>query len=118
MPLSESEFERIAERTRRMLDEGWADETRAIRERGGFGPTAIQALGYAEVLQWIDGELDRDACEARIAQRTRQFARRQRTWFRRFPEIHWLEGADADELAPHALRELGWSSGDGARSPR
>jgi len=39
----------------------------------------------------VDDELDRDACEQEIALKTRQFARRQRTWLRKFPEIDWLE---------------------------
>ena len=81
---------RIRERTRRMLDGGWIEEVRAIRDGAGFGPTAVQALGYPEVLRHLDGELDRAELQTTIALRTRQFARRQRTWFRKFPEIEWV----------------------------
>lgn len=89
---------RIRERTRRMLDGGWIEEVRAIRDGAGFGPTAVQALGYPEVLRHLDGELDREELEATIALRTRQFARRQRTWFRKFPEIEWVPAPDSDDL--------------------
>lgn len=81
---------RIAERVRLMLDSGWVEEARAIRDGVGFGPTAAAALGYAEVLAFADGTIDRAECERRIALSTRQFARRQRTWFRKFPEIAWV----------------------------
>lgn len=78
---------RIGVRTRAMLEAGWAEETRRVREGRGFGPTAAQALGYAEVLELVDGRLTLAACTERIVQRTRQFARKQRTWFRKFPEL-------------------------------
>ena len=77
---------RIPERTRSMLDAGWVDEVRAIRSGGGFGPTSIQALGYREVLDLADGKVTREEAEQTIALRTRQFARRQRTWLRGFAD--------------------------------
>lgn len=94
-PAAELE-ERIRARTAEMLAAGWIDEVRALRDGPGFGPTSIQALGYSEVLLHLDGELDRDELRERIALRTRQFARRQRTWFRRFPEIRWIDPASRD----------------------
>lgn len=103
---------RIEARTRAMLERGWVEEAVAVREDPGFGPTAIQALGYAQVLRHADGELEREACVAEIALRTRQFARRQRTWYRKFPEIRWLEGAVEEELerlTSEALDVFGWS---------
>lgn len=101
--------QRIAARTRAMLDAGWADEARAIRDGVGFGPTSIQALGYREALLLADGELGRAEAEQAVALRTRQFARRQGTWFRKFPEIEWLPGAETPEdLLPRAARALGW----------
>ena len=102
---------RIECRARRMLEAGWIEEAVAIREDPGFGPTAIQALGYAEVLRHADGELDREECVLEIALRTRQFARRQRTWYRKFPEIRWLVGSpeeDLERLTAEAARALRW----------
>ena len=88
--------QRIHARARAMLAAGWADEARAIRDGCGFGPTAIQALGYREVLDWVDGRETQEAVLERIALRTRQFARRQRTWFRRFESTTWLEAEAHD----------------------
>ena len=86
---------RIRQRCGRMLDAGWREEAVAIRSGCGFGPSAIQALGYRTVLDWADGKLDRSQAEAEIALRTRQFARRQRTWYRKFA-IDWLAAGSPD----------------------
>lgn len=97
--------ERIRARTRQMLDDGWVEEACAIRDGVGFGPTSIQALGYREVLELADGRATREETFELVALRTRQFARRQRTWFRRFPEICWIdpEAADAFDQARAGL---------------
>jgi tRNA dimethylallyltransferase len=101
---------RIAERTRAMLAAGWPEEAARIRATCGFGPTAAQALGYAEALELHDGRIGFDEAAARIALRTRQFARRQRTWYRKFPDITWLraENRAPADLVEEALRALGW----------
>jgi len=82
--------ERIQKRVEAMLEAGWNEEARAIESGPGFGPSAIQALGYREVLALGRGELTRAACVARITQLTRRFAKKQHTWYRSFPAIHWL----------------------------
>jgi tRNA dimethylallyltransferase len=101
----------IRARTADMLARGWLEEAVAIRAGPGFGPTASQALGYTEVLRLADGELERTDCETLIALRTRQFARRQRTWLRRFDGVHWIdrgqEKSPVEEL-DEALIALGW----------
>ena len=86
---------RIRERTGRMIDAGWPEEARRVREGPGFGPTSIQALGYREMLSLADGETSRAAAEEAVARATRQFARRQRTWFRRFPETLWVDAEES-----------------------
>ncbi len=101
---------RIAVRARHMLGAGWPTEAARIRAGTGFGPTAIQALGYVEALAVHDGELDEAVAAARIALATRQFARRQRTWCRKFPDAIWIAAecrAPAD-LAGEVRRALGW----------
>ena len=100
---------RIRARTAAMLDAGWIEEAARVRAGPGFGPTAAQALGYAEVLELADGAIDRATCEERIALSTRQFARRQRTGLRRF-EIGWVEPDEEDPCAGAAgvLDVLGW----------
>jgi len=102
---------RIRARTRAMLAAGWVEEARAIRSSPGFGPTASQALGYREALALGDGECTAAEAEERIHLRTRQLARRQRTWFRRF-EASWLDSGEADPEASGPERVgalLGWS---------
>jgi len=94
---------RIEARTRAMLAAGWAAEAAAIRDGTGFGPTAIQALGYAEALELHDGAIDLQTCAGTIAQKTRRFARRQRTWYRKLEGVRWLAPDDKGE----ALEVLG-----------
>jgi tRNA dimethylallyltransferase len=81
---------RIAARVAAMLDAGLVDEVRTLRARGALSRTAAQAIGYREVLDHLDGREPsvEAALEATVA-RTRQFARRQRMWFRRDPRITW-----------------------------
>ncbi|MFN0243247.1 MAG: tRNA (adenosine(37)-N6)-dimethylallyltransferase MiaA [Planctomycetota bacterium] len=104
--------ERIRARTRAMLDGGWPAEAARIRADTGFGTTAVQALGYADALALHDGVISREECAERIALVTRQFARRQRTWYRKLSGAHWFEaprelvGVPVDEM----LDALGWRS--------
>ena len=65
---------RIEARTRAMLDAGWPEEAAGIRGSTGFGPTAIQALGYAEALALHDGALTVERCLETIARKTKRFA--------------------------------------------
>ena len=94
---------RIQERARTMLTSGWPEEARAVRDGPGYGPTAIQALGYRDALALADGELSLDEAAETISLATRQFARRQDTWYRKFQEIHWL---DANPGSPDAQHQL------------
>ena len=108
---------RIATRVRSMLHAGWPEEAAAVRARTGFGPTAIQALGYREALALSDGAIELDACAASIALATRQFARRQRTWHRKLVQSRWCaapaEDAGGDALTPlvdELADAFGWHS--------
>jgi tRNA dimethylallyltransferase len=72
---------RIEERTRTMFEQGVAGEVSRVRVQ--VGSTAAQAIGYREICAHLDSEMDCETCIARIQQRTRQYAKRQLTWFRR-----------------------------------
>ncbi len=108
---------RIRARTRSMLAAGWPEEARSIEGTGGFSKSSIQALGYAEALELAHARLEFEAAATRIALATRQFARRQRTWYRKFADITWLrvagdenERADvSDERVVECVRALQWS---------
>lgn len=80
---------RIDGRTRRMFDEGFIDEVERLRPH--LGMTAARALGYQQVIDYLDGLRDLDETMADVAQKTRRLARKQMGWFGRDPRIHWLQ---------------------------
>ena len=97
---------RIAARYEDQLAEGFLEEVRGLAARTpGLSRSAGQALGYRELLAHLRGECSLDEAVDEAVRRTRQFARRQRAWFRRDPRIEWLT-ADADPAAvlPSLLR--------------
>ncbi|MDP9988486.1 MULTISPECIES: tRNA (adenosine(37)-N6)-dimethylallyltransferase MiaA [Arthrobacter] len=89
--------ERLAERVHRMVDAGLLEEVRRLDPLGlRQGKTASRALGYSQFLRVIDGtSAVEDAAEETIVA-TRQFARRQLTWFRADPRITWLDWQDPE----------------------
>jgi tRNA dimethylallyltransferase len=105
--------DRIARRVRRMLEQGLLDEVRALDRDGRLGPTAIEAIGVKELLPLLrrereTGTLDVHALDAAaelIRARTWQLARRQTTWWKRFPDVTWLDVAP-DEEAEHTGKRV------------
>ncbi|AFU03938.1 tRNA (adenosine(37)-N6)-dimethylallyltransferase MiaA [Nocardia brasiliensis] len=92
--------ERIELRTARMFDGGLVDEVRALLDRGlRSGVTARRAIGYAQVLSYLDNEYDLEHAQERTLIGTRRYVRRQRSWFRRDPRVHWVDGAAPDLVA-------------------
>ena len=89
--------ERIAVRVESMWADGLLDEVRELEQRGlRRGRTASRALGYAQALGQLDGELaERDAMQQTTAL-TRRYARRQESWFGPDPRIHWLDATEPD----------------------
>jgi tRNA dimethylallyltransferase len=96
---------RIAARFTAMVEAGLVDEVRALLARSrGISRTARQALGYREVLAYVEDGVPLDECVEEAVRRTRQFARRQASWFRRDPRIVWsAEPSEASELLARAL---------------
>ncbi|MGY3204456.1 tRNA (adenosine(37)-N6)-dimethylallyltransferase MiaA [Streptomyces sp. TE5632] len=93
--------ERIADRVDRMWEAGLVDEVRALEAQGlREGRTASRALGYQQVLAALAGGCTLEEARSETVRATKRFARRQDSWFRRDPRVHWLSGAAAD------LREL------------
>ncbi|BBC32456.1 tRNA dimethylallyltransferase [Streptomyces graminofaciens] len=98
--------ERISRRVDRMWDAGLVEEVRALEAQGlREGRTASRALGYQQVLAALAGQCTMDEARAETVRATKRFARRQDSWFRRDPRVHWLSGAAADltELPGHAM---------------
>ena len=82
---------RIAERVNRMWAGGLVQEVRELERRGlRRGRTAARALGYAQVLRYLDGEWTEEQAKAETVRATQRFARRQDSWFRRDRRVHWL----------------------------
>lgn len=84
--------DRINRRVSLMLDGGLLDEVKRLYA-GGYlpdGSTAAQAIGYKEFLAYLRGEMTLDDAAERLRAATRQYAKRQLTWFRRNPAMHWL----------------------------
>ncbi|AUA10806.1 MULTISPECIES: tRNA (adenosine(37)-N6)-dimethylallyltransferase MiaA [Streptomyces] len=86
--------ERIALRVDRMWDAGLVEEVRRLEAAGlRSGRTASRALGYQQVLAALAGECAEEDAKAETVRATKRFARRQDSWFRRDPRVHWLSGA-------------------------
>lgn len=103
-------FEQMAERIDARVDaliaRGWVEEVAALREAGvRFSATSLQALGYAQILDHLDGRLPLDQAIEETKRRTRKFARRQLRWFRADPRIRWFPDPDA---AAGYLTEQNW----------
>jgi tRNA dimethylallyltransferase len=91
--------ERLSQRTDTMFAEGLVDEVRSLLGRGlRDGVTASRALGYAQVIDDLDGGGDGSAAREPTFVGTRRYVRRQRSWFRRDHRITWLDGAAADNI--------------------
>ena len=84
-------YARIDLRVEEMMRQGLADEVRALLRRGvPETATAMQAIGYKELTAAVRGETDMLEAVRLIQQRSRNYAKRQLTWFRRNGQIHWL----------------------------
>ena len=82
--------QRIQQRTEQLYRDGLVEETRRLSKRYGTDLPLLQTIGYGEALQVIAGSLTTADAVRITSQRTRQFAKRQRTWFRRQHSPQWL----------------------------
>jgi tRNA dimethylallyltransferase len=98
---------RISARVDRMWASGLVEEVRRLADDNGLreGRTASRALGYAQVLRFLEGEISEEAAHEETMRATRRFARRQDTWFRRDARIRWFP-YDAPDLLDRALAAL------------
>ncbi|MDB5174231.1 MAG: tRNA dimethylallyltransferase [Phycisphaerales bacterium] len=84
---------RINARVKGMLAAGWVYETRGLLERyGTLSHTAAEATGYRELIEHVQGKMSLEDAAEQIKIATRQLARRQMKWFRRFPNVKWIAG--------------------------
>lgn len=87
---------RIQHRTQKMIKIGFVAEVEHLVQKYGADLPLLNTLGYAEAKQYLTGEIRLEEMIELIVLHTRQFAKRQRTWFRRYPEIEWFDAASPD----------------------
>ncbi len=85
-------YQRINERVDKMFDKGLVQEVKNLLH-SGISPDslAMQAIGYKEVIMYLNGEINLQTCKDMVAQNTRHFAKRQITWYKKMPYINWYE---------------------------
>jgi tRNA dimethylallyltransferase len=107
-PPREELYARINQRARQMFEDGLVEETQALLARYGTpkNATPLESLGYRQAAQFLGGELTRDQAIAAAQQGHRNYAKRQMTWFRREPEVLWLEGFGDDSAIARQAAEL------------
>ncbi len=87
---------RIATRTQQMIEQGLVAEVEYLCGKYGGDLPLLNTLGYGEIKQYLAGELNLEQAIAQIITHTRQFAKRQRTWFRKNKQINWFENTSPD----------------------
>ena len=88
-------YDKINRRVDIMMDMGLVDEVKSIVEMGiGKDTTAMQAIGYKEIVQYLEGEITIEEAVDKIKQGSRRYAKRQLTWYRRNENVHWVKGID------------------------
>jgi tRNA dimethylallyltransferase len=99
-------YSKVDARVLTMFRAGWIDEVRKLIHMGvPPDAKAFQFIGYSEIRRHLDGSLAKNAAIAEIQQATRRFAKRQLTWFRKEPDVHWLAGfGDEPDVAAAALK--------------
>jgi len=105
-------YERINLRAQRMfeagpIDETLIDETKRLFDKYGEAAGPLSSLGYAQAMQFIRAEVTRDEALRAAQQAHRNYAKRQMTWFRREPDVHWLRGfGEEDTVQQEAARKI------------
>lgn len=95
-------YKRIEERIDLMIEQGLVDEVKQLLAQGyTLEHTAMQAIGYKEIIRYLQGEYDLDRAIYLLKRDTRRFAKRQLSWFRKMEHIYWLDVSDAAHFDSH-----------------
>ena len=87
-------YERINKRVDIMLEQGLIEEVKNVYEKYNEFPTAMQGLGYKEVVEYLENKMSKEEMIEKIKQETRRYAKRQMTWFRKNKQTIWLNAED------------------------
>ena len=105
-PEREALYQRINARAQEMFSRGLVEESRTLRERYGDAARPLSSLGYKQALEYLDGALSLEQAIDAAQQGHRNFAKRQMTWFRREPDVHWIAGFGFDHNVQRQCVEL------------
>ncbi len=105
-------YDRINRRAQQMFEAGLVEETRRLLAKYGDAAGPLSSLGYKQAAQFLRGELTSEQALQAAQQAHRNYAKRQMTWFRREPEVHWLRGFGDDGQVQETA--AGWVSGSGS----
>ncbi|MEH1929279.1 tRNA (adenosine(37)-N6)-dimethylallyltransferase MiaA [Nostoc sp.] len=89
---------RIQQRTEKMIADGLVAEVEYLCQKYGADLSLLNTLGYQEIKQYLAGDISLDEAKELTILHTRQFAKRQRTWFRAYPQIEWFDADEPDLL--------------------
>ncbi len=95
-PERQALYDRINQRARQMFEAGLIEETERLLSKYGDAAGPLSSLGYKQAVQLIRGQLTKEQALQAAQQAHRNYAKRQMTWFRREPEVHWLHGFGDD----------------------
>lgn len=98
-------YQGIGQRVDRMFESGWINEVKRLK-RMGLSKTARAAIGYTEILNYLDGKQTLEKAKSAIKKRTRHLAKKQMTWFRRDKRIRWIPIAGDKFVSPSARHIL------------
>ena len=101
-------YERINKRVDSMIEQGLIEEVDHILQNYQNFPTAMQGLGYKEVVEYLKGNITKDEMIEKIKMETRRYAKRQLTWFRKNKETIWIDGlADKENNVQYIINHIG-----------
>lgn len=97
----------IEKRVEQMFDMGFIEEVRKLKEQyPHWSKTALQAIGYKEVLQFLNGDITIESAKEEIKKRTRYLAKKQITWFKREKDVYWIDTSNFEEAKIKAKKLL------------
>lgn len=95
-PDREALYQHLNQRAQKMFAHGLVEETQALQQRYGSSLWPLHALGYKQAAEYLAGNMTMEDAIASAQQRHRNYAKRQMTWFRREPDVHWMSGFGSD----------------------
>jgi len=96
-------YDRINKRVDMMIEQGLIEEVKQILDKYDTFPTAMQGLGYKEVVEYLEGKLTKEEMIEKIKMETRRYAKRQLTWFRKNKQTIWLDAEDTLQNNIHRI---------------